>query len=145
MPIDAAPFQLPPDPSELPAPPAGPELDVRNLVWMRLDIVRLSNSDSWFRARNIPHASHAMLNLWMRAWHQVPSGSLPNDDAILSHWADIPAGKWQDVKSIAMSGFDMHSDGRFYHPVIVEYAIEAMLHTVSKSEQGRKAAKKRHS
>lgn len=129
--------------TELPTPPAGPELDLRHFPWMRIDITRLKNSNTWIKARPHPAARGVMLSLWVAAWHQVPAGSLPNDDDLIRHFADVPADTFKVVRELAMSGFILHSDDRFYHPVLVEIAIESLMTSLTRKSQAKKAATKR--
>jgi hypothetical protein len=49
-----------------PAPIVSPDLDLRALHWMPVDIVRLHNSD--LLALYSPEVRWAAFELWMRAW-----------------------------------------------------------------------------
>ena len=61
-----------------PAPPIPCEVDLRDFHFMPLDVVRLQNSETWAIADG--WGAKALVNLWTRSWHQVPAGSLPDDD-----------------------------------------------------------------
>jgi hypothetical protein len=65
--------------------------------------------------------------LWYRSWHQVPAGSLPNDDAELCHLAELGFDErsFRKAKAVAMRGWIECDDGRLYHPVVCEAALEA--------------------
>src|SRR5689334_16258163 len=76
--------------------------------------------------------------LQYKSWHQVPAGSLPNDDRVLAHLSGAGT-RWKRVKAMALRGFVLCSDGRFYHPVIAEKALEAWEH---RKAQRAKAAKR---
>jgi len=78
-----------------------------------------------------------------RSWHQVPAGSLPSDDLELAILLDfIPRRRflppealkpgeaqdrilveWRKFKDGALAEWTLHSDGRYYHPEVVEVAI----------------------
>jgi hypothetical protein len=65
---------------------------------------------------------------WCVAWHQTPAASLPDDDAVLArllgYGRDIKG--WTKLRATgALRGFIKCSDGRLYHPVVAEKAIEA--------------------
>jgi hypothetical protein len=57
----------------------------------------------------------------------VPAASLPNDDRLLAMLAGFGRYRkgWSAVKAGALRGFIECSDGRLYHPVIAEKALEA--------------------
>jgi hypothetical protein len=106
-----------------PLTPAG--LDLRDFDWMPLEVMRLRDSDLSVLASG--DAFRAAVLLWCAAWHQVPAGSLPSDDRLLANLAgygrDLEG--WVHVKDDAMRGFIECSDGRMYHPVVCEKALEA--------------------
>ncbi|MBI1202643.1 MAG: DUF1376 domain-containing protein [Rhodopseudomonas sp.] len=108
-----------------PAPFTPPDLDLRDFPYMPLDVVRLRDSE--IAILSTGDAFRAAVLLWCTAWHQVPAASLPTDDRLLSNLAgfgrDIEA--WRAVKSGALHAFTLCSDGRLYHPVIAEKALEA--------------------
>lgn len=106
----------------LPAPLVPPDADLRHFPAMYLDIISLQNSETWALADG--WQAKACMNLWMRAWHQVPAGSIPKDERILASWAGVP--DWQHVREIALRGFVECSDGRLYHRTICEQVIKAM-------------------
>jgi hypothetical protein len=116
-------------------PPVPKDIDLRGFPYMPLHIVKLLNSDSWLRASG--SEAKAMMTLWARSWHQVPAGSLPNDDQILRALAGVP--DWDDVKKTSLRGFILCDDGRLYHPIICELALQAF----GKREGYRRAAKSR--
>lgn len=102
-----------------------PDLDLRDFSYMPLDVVRLRDSELAVMASG--EAFRAAVILWCASWHQVPASSLPDDDKLLASLAGF--GKdvkgWRKLRTDAMRGFVKCSDGRFYHPVIAEKAIEA--------------------
>lgn len=98
------------------------DCDLRDFVWMPLDCNRLLTSETWVLGS--AEEKVASLTLWMKSWHQVPAGSLPDNDKMLAHMSEAGT-KWQKVRDHAMRGWVKCSDGRFYHPVVCEKAREA--------------------
>ena len=92
---------------------------------MPLQVMRLIDSD--LTALSSGEEFKAAVILWCKCWHQVPAASLPDDDRLLAHLCgfgkDIKA--WKKVREMALRGFVKCSDGRLYHCVISEKAIEA--------------------
>lgn len=112
--------------SNKPAPPlVGPEVDLRNFLFMPIDVVRLR--DSGIAVCTTGDEFRAAVLLWCAAWHQLPAASLPNDDASLAQFTgygrDIKG--WKKIKRGAMRGWVKCNDGRLYHPVVAEKAIES--------------------
>lgn len=106
----------------LPPPLVPAEVDLRDYARMPLDFERLFSSDTWVLGN--PEEKVAALHLWCRSWHQVPAGSLPNDERILAHLSAAGA-RWRKLRPHAMRGWVECSDGRLYHPVVAELALEA--------------------
>ena len=96
----------------LPAPLTPPDADLRGFRWMKLDVLALLNSD--FNATHDDAAWRAGVTLWCRAWHQVPAGSLPNDDATLCHLVGLgrDLSTWSRIRAGALHGFVECADGR---------------------------------
>ncbi len=117
--------RIAPADTTLPPPPAPPDLDVTTLPGFMLDTVRLLGSDLW--ALSTGDEFKAAVALWCRAWHQVPAGSLPDDDRLLASFAgygrDLKG--WGKVRAMALHGFVPCSDGRFHHPVLTADALQA--------------------
>lgn len=106
-----------------PLTPAG--LDLRDFDWMPLQVVRLRDSGIVIVAS--AEAFRAAVLLWCAAWHQVPAASLPKDEKMLCSLAGFGRDlkTWRSLSSDALHGFVECSDGRLYHPVIAEKAIES--------------------
>lgn len=127
----------------LPEPPLPDDVDLRGLQFMPLDVVRLADSD--FTALTSGEEFKAGTLLWGKAWLQVPAGSLPNDDRVLAHLSGAGA-RWRKVKAMALHGFVLCRNGRLYHPVIVEKALEAWAGRVEHREAaGNEAERQRRS
>jgi hypothetical protein len=111
--------------AELPDPLAGIEIDLHDFESMPLDVVRLRDSDLAVVAT--AEEFRAAVLLWCAAWHQIPAGSVPSDERVLAGLAGFgrDVAGWRAVAEGAMRGFVKCSDGRLYHPVVVEKALIA--------------------
>lgn len=99
-----------------------PDCDLRDYPWMPVDCNRLLTSETWMLGTAAQKV--AAFTLWAKSWHQVPAGSLPDNDrmlAILSEAGDA----WKRVREHALRGWIKCSDGRLYHPVVCEKANES--------------------
>ncbi|KGC14535.1 hypothetical protein DM48_336 [Burkholderia gladioli] len=92
---------------------------------MPLDIVRLFNSE--FHARSTDAEFRAGFTLWCKSFHQVPSASIPDDDVSLTRLAEMgrDVKGWKKLRDGALYGWVKCTDGRWYHPVVAEKALEA--------------------
>lgn len=95
---------------------------------MPLDVARLRDSD--LASNETPEACWAAVLLWAASWHQVPAGSIPNDDRWIAKQAGYAQrGKidkeWSKVRTGALRGWIECTDGRLYHPVVAEKARDA--------------------
>lgn len=116
------------------------DCDLRDFTFMPLDAARLMDSDLF--ALSTGDEFKAALALWCKAWLQVPSGSLPNDDRVLAHLSGAGT-RWKKVRDMALRGFVVCSDGRLYHPVVAEKAREAWAKKQSYRDRSRKGNAKR--
>lgn len=105
-----------------PPPPVPEDLDLRDFQYMPLDVLRLRDSDLSTLASG--DQFKAAVLLWCTAWHQVPCGSLPNDEKWLARHSGA-GSSWRRVRDEALRGFVEHSDGRLYHSVVVEKALSS--------------------
>jgi hypothetical protein len=131
--------QPPADLSSLPDPPVPAGLDLRHFDCMHLNTKRLLDADIWDDCSGDEIA--AALRLWAWAWRQVPCSSLPNDAkkvAKMAGYEGRPA-RWKNIKTGALRGFHLASDGRLYHPVIAETALKA----ANKSKAGKRGSEVR--
>ena len=106
--------------SDLPEPLVPAEADVRGFKDMPLDVSRLMDSTVWISLTPVGQA--ASINLWMRAWNQVPAGSLPDNDRVLEHFSMVGMD-WAEVREAVLSKWIKCSDGRLYS----EYLSEKVL------------------
>jgi Protein of unknown function (DUF1376) len=107
----------------VPAPltPAG--CDMSGLRYMPLILAKIRYSRLWARARYEPRLGFAAVNLWMAAWLSVPAASLEDDDFLLAELAMCDVETWKDIRDEVLHGWVRCSDGRLYHPVIAELAL----------------------
>jgi hypothetical protein len=101
------------------------EVDLRDFATMPLAVQLLR--DSRFVSEASPEAFRAGVLLWCAAWHQVPAGTLPDNDAELARLAGygFVVKEWRKVKTQAMAKFVLCSDGRWHHQELAERALTA--------------------
>ena len=107
------------------APLVPADADLQDFPYMPLDVRRMRDSD--LAALESPEACWAAVLLWAASWHQLPAASLPDDDRVLANLAGYGrvVKEWQRVKDGALRGWIKCDDGRLYHPVVAEKALEA--------------------
>ena len=110
-----------------------PECDLRGLAFMPLDVQRLRDCD--LAMISTGDEFKAAVLLWCASWNQVPAASLPDDDRILGKLAGLEAKAWKKAKAVALRGWVKCSDGRMYHPVVAEKALEALPRRQEHSEK----------
>lgn len=121
--------------ANLPPPLLPPEVDLRGMPFMPLDVARLLDSDLF--ALSSGDEFKAAVALWCKSWTQVPAASLPDDDRVLAHLSGAGA-RWRSVRPMAMRGWILCADGRWYHSVIADKAREAWAHRLAQRERARK-------
>lgn len=116
----------------LPAPLTPPDCDLRSFVYMPVDIIRLFSSE--FHAKATDAEWRAGFTLWLKSYHQVPAGSVPDDDVILARMAELgrDVDAWKALRTMALHGWVKCSDGRLYHPTVCEKANEAWTMKIRK-------------
>jgi hypothetical protein len=111
----------------LPDPLTPADCNLQDFPFMPVDIGRLFNSE--FHARADDAEWRAAVTLWLKSYHQVPAGSVPDDDTALARLAefgrDIRA--WKRVREVALYGWTKCSDGRLYHRIVAAKALEAWI------------------
>lgn len=110
---------------ELPEPLTPAECDLTDYKFMPLHVERLRRSKGWLIAKKRPELGFYMINLWSSSWHEVPAASLEDDDDMLCELALCDPKKWSKVKEVVMRGWVKCSDGRLYHEIVAEVALEA--------------------
>jgi len=100
---------------QMTAPLTLSDMDVRDLDGFMLNVERLLASELWALTKDNPLAFRGAVGLWARAWKQIPPASLPNDEAVIAAFADMPLAKFRKCRELVMRGFELCSDGRYYH------------------------------
>lgn len=108
-----------------PDPLVPAHVNLRDFPFMPLEVGRLLDSETWIQAAHQPYLGHALISLWCAAWHEVPAGSLPANRLVLARKAHRTPAEFEQIAELVLAGFVECSDGRLYHPVIAEKAIEA--------------------
>ena len=111
--------------TDLPEPLTPADCDLRDFKFMPLDVSKLRDSD--LAAQASGDEFRAAVLLWCASWHQIPAGSLPNDEKIISNLCGFGRApkEWKRIRAGALHGFILCSDGRLYHPTVCEKATEA--------------------
>ncbi|HBS65175.1 DUF1376 domain-containing protein [Acinetobacter pittii] len=118
------------------------ECDVSNFPFMPLDIDRLLNSETWILGDDSEKV--ASFTLWLKSWSQIPAASIPNNDKMLAHLSGM-GSKWKKVKEHALRGWVDGGDGRLYHHVVAEKALEAWIEKLANAISGAQGNAKRWS
>lgn len=127
--------------TDLPEPFVPPDCSMQDWPALPLDVARLFDSDTYAL---LPGAEFkAALSLWAKSWHLIPAGSMPNDDRLLARFAGVTAVDWQGIKPLVMQGWTLCSDGRLYHAVVCEKALEGMLAKIEATQNGARGNQKR--
>ena len=107
------------------APLTPADCDLRDFAFMPLDVLRLRDSDLAVKADG--EAFRCAVLLWCASWHQVPAASLPDDNDVLAQLAGFGrvTKEWMRHRDGALRGWVKCADGRLYHPVVAEKAVEA--------------------
>lgn len=113
---------------QLPAPLTPADCDLQDFKFMPLDVARLRDSD--LASDETPEACWAAVLLWSASWHQIPAASIPDNDQWIAKAAGYAQrGKispdWEKVRDGALRGWIRCADGRLYHPVVAEKAVDA--------------------
>lgn len=107
----------------IPNPLTPERCNLQDFKFMPVDVRRLLTSETWVLGTPAERAS--AMALWLESWHQVPAGSLPNNDRMLAHLSQ--SKDWQGEREHVMRGWLLCSDGRYYHPVVAEKALESWV------------------
>ena len=78
------------------------------------------------------------MTLWLKSFHQVPAASLPDDDVTLARLAELgrDVRAWRRIKRKALRGWVRCRDGRIYHRVVAEKALEAWIEKLGQRKSG---------
>lgn len=109
----------------LPAPLVPAEVDLAQFPFMPVDVRRLR--DSGLMVNVSGDGFMAWMMLVCASWHQKPAASLPDDDKELANLAGFGRSvkEWKRLRDEALYGWIKCADGRFYHAVVAQKALEA--------------------
>ena len=138
---DISPLIVPPLVPNLVVPPlVPPKCDLTSFPYLAIEVNNFLSSSEWNSFSYDEKV--AFLNLLLKSWHQIPCSSLPNDDLLLKHFADV-GQKWGKIKENVLSKWVLASDGRYYHPYVAKRALEAWLIKLNASLDANKGNEKR--
>jgi hypothetical protein len=113
-----------PEPSERPAPFVPLDVDLRDFRYMKLYGDDMLESDTWWESSH--EEKVVALTSWWRSWHQVPAGSLPNDEVRLARMLGYgTVDQFRPIRERGLRGWTECSDGRLYHKVVCRIVLEA--------------------
>jgi hypothetical protein len=117
-----------------------PEVDLRDFPYF--PIYRAQFFGSQFHAICNDTEWRAGLTLWVKSWDQVPAGTLPNDDIALARLAELgrDVETWKSVKTNALRGWHLCTDGRLHHAVLAGVVLEAWAKRKKASTRGKAGA-----
>lgn len=110
---------------ELPAPLVPADCDLTDFPFLPLVVARLRSSKAWLKCKRRPELAFYLINLWTASWHERPAASLEDDDDVLADKAMCSPAQWDELREEILRGWVKCSDGRLYHPVVAEKALEA--------------------
>jgi hypothetical protein len=105
----------------MPDPLTPADCNLRGLPFMPMMVAQVMQSETF--ALSTGDEFKAAFTLWCASWLEVPAASLPNDDRMLEFLSR--AKSWKKVKAMALRGWVLCSDGRLYHAVLAEQAVDA--------------------
>ncbi len=123
----------------LPQPLTPVDCNLKDFQFIPVDVDRLLKSETWVLGTGDERS--AAIALWLVSWQEVPAASLPIDDRMLAHLSQ--ARNWKKVKAHALRGWIEANDGRLYHPVVAEKALEAWIEKLANSISGASGNAKR--
>jgi hypothetical protein len=121
-----------PQPYTVDAPPYPAETTARHYRF-ELDMLRIEHSDTW--SITPPEMRPWLLMLWAKAWMQVPAGSLPAEDEVIAGIIGMPSTSFDVHRKHLMRGWKACSDGRLYHPVLVERVLQMVTRRGKENER----------
>lgn len=116
-------FDLAPPDDEMPDPLVPPEVDLNGLGFMPMKHLKVLQSTLFVKSTG--DEFKAAFALWCTSWTEVPAGSLPDDEQMLETFSRSKV--WTKVRDRALHRWVKCSDGRLYHPVIAELALDAWV------------------
>ena len=133
-------IEAPKTPPPVPPPVPG-NADLRHYPDMPLEVARLRDSGIVLADAEVFRGA---VLLWCASWHQVPAGSLADDDAALCRMVGLGRDlrTWRRIRDGALRGWARFADGRLYHRVVCEKVV-AGLNSTANYEWGKACARVR--
>lgn len=103
---------------DLPAPMTPADCDLGGFPEMPVDVSRWLDSSAIAELSGDEFRAH--FTLILKSWHQVPAGSIPDNEAVLCRWLSVTRDVLLQIRTRVTRGFVLCSDGRLYHPVVCE-------------------------
>jgi hypothetical protein len=103
---------------------------------MPLDVQRLRDSE--LASVEDAELFRAAVLSWCVSWHQLPAGSLPDDDAALSRLLGYGRDlrRWRALRRKgALRGWVRCQDGRLYHPVVAEKVTQVAAKSIHQRQR----------
>jgi hypothetical protein len=123
------------------APPYPADLEAKG--WsLDLDYERIEQSDTWAIAS--AEQRPWLLMLWLVSWRQVPAASLPNSPRLIAARLGMPEAKFTEWSEVLLSGWELCSDGRFYHRTLTEHVLRMAGKRIKDRERVANFRKKSH-
>lgn len=107
--------------SQLPEPPY-PKTTKAGSFSFSIEYDRLQASDTWVLVPS--DVRPWCLMSWVVSWGQVPCGSLPGSDEAIAARLGCDIRFFSVHRDEIMRGWVLHSDGRYYHPVVTERVLD---------------------
>lgn len=108
--------------------------DTRAKGWrFELDYEQIEQSSTWALAG--PEGQAWALKLWLTGWRQVPCGSLPGDEEVITALLGMTQKQWHRHRKALMRGWIVADDGRMYHDTITVRVMEMLAKRRSDSDR----------
>ena len=117
------------------APLTPPDCDLRDFGYMPLDVRRLLTSDTWLEAADDPKLGHVLICLG-GILASSPGGIAAGQRSGARPIRHVRRAEWGLLRERAMKDWRLCSDGRLYHPVVAEKALEAWLERLAHRQLG---------
>ena len=102
----------------LPEPPVPADADLRHFPSMQIDVRAVR--DGQLAPIQDAQAFTVTMLAYCVAWHQLPAGSLPDDDLMLARLLSSSLARWRRLRPLVLAGWKKCRDGRLYHPELAE-------------------------
>jgi hypothetical protein len=119
-----------------PDPLVPADVDLTGTPFFPLQDERLKRSTAWLRARRNPEVGFFSINLWTASWREKPASSIENDDDVLMDRAMCSTAHWKRLREQILRGWVLCSDGRIYHPVVAEMALNVWIERLTARLKG---------